>query len=316
MEKSLAIAVRLFFTIYQMTSNRILLFGASGRTGQVLRAAAEQAGYAVLAPAHAECPLEQAEAVSDLVLGSGAQLVVNCAAVSGLEACAEDPLQAHLINAVAPAAMALACRHTGARFVHLSTDYVLCGRRPGLKDEAAKCRPISCYGESKREGELQVLEALPAAVVARVSWVCGNPHKPSFMESTVERALAGQPLAAVADKVSLPTDAADIARAVLALGAGDYSGVVQVTSSGEPQSWWQCARLALQAAVEQGALPVAPPIEQQKLDEVPFFKEPRPRHTAMSNARLTQQLGIPMPSAEETVRRVVQRYLASKAGES
>ena len=55
--------------------------------------------------------------------------------------------------------------------------------------------------------------------------------------------------------------------------------------------------------------PVAPPIEQQKLDEVPFFKEPRPRHTAMSNARLTQQLGIPMPSAEETVRRVVLRYL-------
>jgi dTDP-4-dehydrorhamnose reductase len=132
------------------------------------------------------------------------------------------------------------------------------------------------------------------------------------MESTVQRALAGQPLAAVADKFSLPTDAADIARAVLALGGGAFSGVVQVTSSGEPLSWWQCAALALQAAVEQGALPVVPPIEQQRLDEVPFFKEPRPRHTAMSNARLTQQLGIPMPAAEEVVRRVVQRYLARK----
>lgn len=288
---------------------RILIFGASGRTGQVLQAAAVQAGYEVLAPAHADCPLEQAEQVSDLVLGCGAQLVVNCAAISGLEACADDPLQAHLVNAVAPAAMALACRHTGARFVHLSTDYVLCGRRPGVKDESARCRPINWYAESKREGELQVLEALPTAVVARVSWVCGNPQKPSFIESSVAKALAGQELAAVADKVSLPTDAADIARAALALGEGDYAGIIHVCSGGEPLSWWHCATLALQAAVEQGALPAAPAIAQQKLDEVPFFREPRPRYTGMSNARLTGQLGIAMPGAAETVAAVVRRYL-------
>lgn len=291
---------------------RILIFGASGRTGQVLQAAAVQAGYGVLAPAHADCPLEQADAVSELVLGSGAQLVVNCAAISGLEACADDPLQAHLVNAVAPAAMALACRHTGARFVHLSTDYVLCGRRPGVKDESARCRPINRYAESKREGELQVLETLPGAVVARVSWVCGNPQKPSFIETSVARALAGQKLAAVADKVSLPTDAADIARAALALGEGDYAGVVHVCSSGEPLSWWHCATLALQAAVEQGALPAVPAIAQQKLDEVPFFREPRPRFTGMSNARLTGQLGIAMPGAAETVAAVVRRYLEQR----
>ncbi len=295
-------------------SARILIFGGSGRTGQVLVESAEAAGYEVLAPAHAECPLENAGAVSDLVLGSGANMVVNCAAISGLEACAADPLHAHLVNAVAPAAMALACRHTGARFVHLSTDYVLCGRRPGLKDESTRCRPISWYGESKREGELQVLEALPEAVVARVSWVCGNPRKPSFIESMVARALAGQPLAAVADKVSMPTDAVDIARAALSLGAGEYSGVVHVTSRGEPLSWWQCATQALQIAVEQGSLPAVPPVEQQLLDQVPFFKETRPRHTAMSSERLTLQLGIPMPTAAETVAAVTRRYLASMAG--
>ena len=293
---------------------RLLIFGASGRTGQVLRSVAEQAGHEVLAPAHAECPLEQAELLSDLVLGSGAEMVVNCAAISGLEACAADPLQAHLVNAVAPATMALACRHTGARFVHLSTDYVLCGRKAGLKTEAARCRPISWYGESKREGELQVLEALPTAVVARVSWVCGNPAKPSFIEGTVAKALAGLPLAAVADKTSLPTDAADIARAVLAIGKGDFSGVVHVTSSGEPLTWWQCANLALQAAVEQGALPTPLPVEPQKLDEVPFFKELRPRHTAMENCLLTNQLGIPMPPAQEAISCVVRRYLDTASG--
>lgn len=288
---------------------KVLVFGASGRTGQVMQQLLEREQHEVLAPAHADCPLEQAETVSDLVLGSEAELVVNCAAISGLEACAADPLQAHLVNAVAPAAMALACRHTGARFVHLSTDYVLCGRRQGLKAETDKCRPVSWYGESKREGELQVLEALPTAVVARVSWVCGNPAKPSFVESTLARALAAQPLAAVADKYSLPTDAADIARAVLALAAGGYAGIIHLTSSGEPLSWWDCAMIALQKAVRCGALHSLPDMERQMLDKVPFFREPRPRHTAMNNARLTSELGIPMPGAADTVETVAERFL-------
>ena len=245
--------------------------------------------------------------MSEMVLGSGAELVVNCAAISGLEACGDDPLRAHLINAVAPAAMALACRHTGARFVHLSTDYVLDGRRDGLKDESAKCRPACVYAESKREGELQVQEAWAESIIARVSWICGNPAKPGFAESVVAKALAGYSLAAIADKTSLPTDAEDIARVVLALASAGAKGVFHVCSRGEPMSWWDCARVALDEAVQGGMLPSVPEVGPQKLDEVSFFREPRPRHTAMVSTRLAA-FGISMPTAEETIRRAVRRW--------
>lgn len=286
---------------------KILVFGGTGRTGQVVCRVAVESGAEVLAPAHAACPLEDAEAVSEMVLGSGAELVVNCAAISGLEACGDDPLCAHLINAVAPAAMALACRHTGARFVHLSTDYVLDGRRDGLKDESAKCRPACVYAESKREGELQVQEAWAESIIARVSWICGNPAKPGFAESVVAKALAGYPLAAIADKTSLPTDAEDIARVVLALASAGAKGVFHVCSRGEPMSWWDCARVALDEAVQGGMLPSVPEVGPQKLDEVSFFREPRPRHTAMVSTRLAA-FGISMPTAEETIRRAVRRW--------
>lgn len=292
---------------------RILVFGGSGRTGQVMCRVARETGAELLAPPHEECPLEDAQAVSDMVLGSGANLVVNCAAISGLEACADDPLRAHLINAVAPAAMALACRHTGARFVHLSTDYVLDGRRTGLKDESAKCRPGCVYAESKREGELQVQEAWEKSIIARVSWICGNPAKPGFPESIVTKALAAQPLSAIADKTSLPTDAEDIARAVLTLAADSRAGgIYHLCAQGEPMSWWDCATIAADEAVRLGALPAPPEIARQKLDEVPFFREPRPRHTAMSCKRLAQH-GITMPTAEESIRRAVRRLLRERS---
>lgn len=287
---------------------KMLVFGGSGRTGQVLVRVAQQMGWQVQAPAHAECELADARAVSDLVLASDAALVVNAAAISGLEACLDDPLKAHVVNAVAPAAMALACRHTGARFVHLSTDYVLDGRRAGKKMESAKCKPVSVYGESKREGELQVLDALPGALVARVSWICGNPLKPAFVEQLLMKALAGQALAAIADKQSMPTDAEDIARVVLALAASPERGVLHVCAGGEPLSWYDCAVLALQTAVESGYLAAVPQVAMQKRAEVPFFREERPAYTAMDNSKLLS-LGIPMPDAAETIRRVSLRFL-------
>ena len=73
-------------------------------------------------------------------------------------------------------------------------------------------------------------------------------------------------------------------------------------------SWWDCATLAADEAVRLGALSAPPEIARQKLDEVPFFRETRPRHTAMSCERLAQH-GITMPTAEESIRRAVRRLL-------
>lgn len=50
----------------------------------------------------------------------------------------------------------------------------------------------------------------PGHLVLRVPWLFG-PEKPPFIDQVIATALAGQPLAAVADKWSLPTCTADLA---------------------------------------------------------------------------------------------------------
>lgn len=278
--------------------------------GQELCQTAHTLGYELIIPTHGKCDLQHAERVSDYVLEHPAELVVNCAALARPETCLDDPLSAHRINAMAPAAMALACRHTGARFIHLSTDYVLDGRRPGKKTEQDKCKPINVYGESKREGELQVQEAYDDALILRISWVCGNPAKPSFIESTLARALAGEAISAIADKYSLPTHAQDVARVVLELASRTESGILHLTSSGEPMSWHNCAVKVLEYAVQLGALTHAPSVIPQKLSEATFYRDPRPVHTAMDNAALLS-LGIAIPTAQQTIRAAVERYLSA-----
>ena len=294
---------------------KILVFGAHGRVGEMLCRAARAAGHELITPTHAECDLEYPAAVGELVLRSEAELVVNRAAVSRVEECEDDALRAHLVNAMSPATMALACRHTGARFIHLSTDYVLDGRRPGLKSADARCKPVNTYGFSKMEAELQVREGNAEALILRVSWVCGNPRKPSFVENAVAQAVRGEKLVAAVDQDSMPTHAGDIARAILSPQLEGVSGVLQVTSSGEPMSRYSGTMVALEHARSVGALSQMPVVEPQKICDMGRFRAPRPAHTAMDNCDLLA-LGIPMPSARESICRAVDDYLSYTAGQT
>lgn len=123
---------------------RTLVFGADGRVGSRLAAYLEEHGLEVVKCGRGFCDLKDLSALKRVLLSSGATHVVNCAAVSGLEACLDDPETAHRVNAMAPEMMARICRLEGMRFIHLSTDYVLDGRRRGLKTEEGKCRPRKC----------------------------------------------------------------------------------------------------------------------------------------------------------------------------
>lgn len=288
---------------------KILIFGASGRVGEVLREGALAAGHELSTPSHTECDLEHPVTVGERVLRSKAELVVNCAAISRVDECEDNALRAHIVNAMSPAAMALACRHTGARFIHLSTDYVLDGRRPGLKPVDTRCKPVNFYGMSKAEAEFQVRENNTDALILRVSWVCGNPRKPSFVENALAQALRGEKLFAAADQDSLPTHAQDIARVILSPQLEGVSGVLQVTSCGEPMSRYSGAKMALEHACNVGILPEMPFVEAQRVCNISRFRAPRPAHTAMDNSELLR-LGIPMPGARESIYRAVDDYLS------
>lgn len=288
---------------------RTLIFGAGGRVGSRLAAHLREYGMEVAACGRETCDLKDLSALKRALLSSGATHVINCAAVSGLEACLDDPVTAHRVNVMAPELMARLCRLEGMRFIHLSTDYVLDGRRPGLKAEGDKCRPVNVYGESKLEAELRVREEMPEALVARVSWVFGNPARPSFPEMMLRKAMNGESLAAVADKYSLPTWVEDLCSWLRLLAyESDAAGVLHLCQSGEPVSWHGYAAAALKCAVRHGLLHALPLVAEQKLDEQAGFRDARPRHTAMSSERLGAVLNLPVRPYEEAIDLAVARY--------
>lgn len=171
------------------------------------------------------------------------QVVVNCAAHTKVDACETEVERAFAINGEGAGNAAAAAESAGARFIHVSTDYVFDGTSREPYREDAATAPLSVYGQSKLDGERRALE-YDRALVVRTSWLFG-PGGPNFVATLVGLMEAGKvPLRVVDDQVGCPTYTPFLAKALLDLAASrarlGANGVVHYRNR-EPVSWYAFA---------------------------------------------------------------------------
>ena len=97
------------------------------------------------------------------------QVIVNAAAISGHETCANDPGQARAVNVIATERIAQVAGDIGATMVHISTDAVFSGNTGGYR-ETDPVEPFSIYGETKVAGEEAVRSALEKHLIIRTNF--------------------------------------------------------------------------------------------------------------------------------------------------
>ena len=282
-------------------SMKIFITGASGRLGGALnRRYAPR--HEVLTPSRSVLDLAKPDEVAEIVRDLDFDLLINCAGMISPDECEGDPLGAMRVNAESPAVLAAECQRRGARMIQISTDYVFDGEGDSLLREAAPAVPLNAYGRSKLAGEQAVLAACSQVLVARVSWLFG-PDRPSFPDQMLARAIAGQEVAAIADKWSVPTSTDDIAIWLehLFIHRPAASGLLHVCNSGEA-TWHSYAETTLALAHEIGLIQDLPPVKPQRMEEFTGFLARRPRYTTMSNAALADLLGETPQSWETALR--------------
>ncbi|MEY2601486.1 MAG: dTDP-4-dehydrorhamnose reductase, partial [Verrucomicrobiota bacterium] len=188
---------------------RILILGAGGRLGAALTREYGKK-FDVTAFTHSQIDFANFDELAEIVSRIDFDLLINCAALTNVDLCEEQPDQAFRVNAGAPGLLAEICSRKKAKLIHFSTDYVFDGekRQPYTEEDAA--RPISTYGESKKDGEQNVFALQDRHLVVRVSWVFG-PDRASFVDAMIQRACENDHVDAIADKFSTPTYTSDIA---------------------------------------------------------------------------------------------------------
>jgi dTDP-4-dehydrorhamnose reductase len=229
---------------------KVLVTGARGQVGRaVIRAA--PASARLIAVTHGELAIGDASAVEKYVTVAKPDVIVNAAAYTAVDRAETEPDLARRANHYGPENLARVAAIIGARLVHLSTDFVFDGTdsKPYAPDDPAN--PLSVYGSTKRDGEVAVRAALPAAVVLRTAWVYDAAGR-NFLLTMLRLMRERGTVRVVADQFGSPTAAQSIAEAIWAILARPaVVGIHHWTDSGVA-SWYDFAVAIAEEAAAAG----------------------------------------------------------------
>ncbi|MEI8233143.1 MAG: dTDP-4-dehydrorhamnose reductase [Verrucomicrobiota bacterium] len=293
-----------------MSPLTLVLLGSGGRLGAALARGAAAHGARVLGFSHQDLDLACPEALDQALRPLSFDVLVNCAALTNVDFCQTHPDEAFAVNARAVRQIAEICDRKRARCIHISTDYVFDGTQRTPYAETDPARPLSVYGESKRQGEIELLDVNASFLAARVSWVFG-PDRPSFVDQILRRARETADLQAIGDKWSLPTFTRDLAEWIIPLlRERPLGGLLHLTQGGSACTWQEYGQYALDCAAAAGMPLKGRTVGFQALASMTAFLAPRPVYTVLDTASFTAQTGIVPRPWQEAIAEYVRDFVA------
>lgn len=231
----------------------------------------------------------------------GADIVVNCAAYTNVEAAEDNAEEAMSVNRDGVRNIATICAERDIKLIHISTDFVFGGdverTTPYLESDTPA--PINVYGRTKAEGEREAMKA-PEAIVLRTSWLYA-PWGKNFLNTILARAREGAELRVVDDQRGTPTSALGLAEAIVAIiesGAWrTMTGIYHYSDLGEC-TWYDFAReILLKANIKANITPC-------KSSDWPS-KAQRPHYSVLDKSRIATTNVVTLKTWQERLEEVI-----------
>lgn len=284
---------------------KLLVAGAGGMLGQDIARAGERAGHELVLLSHADLDIRDARSVAEALGSSEPEAILNCAAWTDVDGAETHREQAHAVNALGASNLARAAAEAGVALVHVSTDYVFPGDAP--LDEHGRPRPYvesdptgprTAYGQTKLEGEHEVLAASPQHTVVRTSWLFGTGGH-NFVETMLRLSGERDEVSVVIDQIGCPTWTGHLAPALIGLLERELRGLVHLAGGGVV-SWNDFAREIFRQAERDCRVEPATTAEMAR-------PAPRPAWSALASERADV---LPMPDWRDGLG----GYLAARDG--
>jgi dTDP-4-dehydrorhamnose reductase len=171
----------------------------------------------------------------------GIDVIINAVAYTAVDKAESELELANLVNGEYAGKLAQAAKSVGAKFMHISTDYVFDGSATSPYLTNAPTNPQSAYGSSKSLGENLVTDSGANYTIFRTAWLYGKYGR-CFPKVMFEKASKDQPLKVVDDQLGQPTWTRDLAQQVLAFAElADAPRIVHAVSSGKT-TWHEFAQ--------------------------------------------------------------------------
>lgn len=269
---------------------KYLIIGKHGQLTKEFQRLLSSKGEEYIALSHEEADVRDYVKLNRVFEAYKPSVVINCSAYNQVDKAESDYEEAMKVNALGPYNLALLCREYGSFLVHYSTDYVFDGsKREGLYTEADEPNPLNKYGLSKLLGERFAMQTVHNMLLLRVSWVFGEGTQ-NFIYKVLSWSKEREVLQVSVDEVSVPTWARRIALVSYEAIDKGLTGLYHLVSSGHASRYEWAKRVLELCHKENLVVPVS----------ADTFNLPakRPKFSAMSNERISAELGIMLPDWE------------------
>ncbi|QIE59913.1 dTDP-4-dehydrorhamnose reductase [Rasiella rasia] len=162
---------------------------------------------------------------------------INTAAYTNVERAESDKDITFAINAEGAKNLADVCRKHDTTLFQISTDYVFDGATTVPYVETDATNPINVYGASKLKGENYVREHCKKHYIIRTSWLYSQ-YGHNFLKTMIKHGKAGTRLTITTEQTGTPTNANDLARAIVTMVQDDNNGYGLYHFSNEGEATW------------------------------------------------------------------------------
>jgi dTDP-4-dehydrorhamnose reductase len=283
---------------------KVYITGADGNVGSHLLREMAARGHEAAGTDINDLDITNFVAVTSRIAAVQPDLVIHCAAMTNVDRCAEQPAEALRINALGTQNVAVACQQQGSALCYLSTNEVFDGERGTPYMEYDAPCPINPYGYSKWVGEQVVRELMPRHYVIRTSWLFAHTGR-NFLQTILNKALAGQPLSVVTNEIANPTYVVDLVPALAQLIETGRYGTYHLVNEGYASRYHFARRILDSYGLAD--YPITPIVAAQ----YPRPSRP-PVYSALDNF-IAAQMGIKLRPWQEAVAAFVEHERALAA---
>jgi len=237
---------------------KVTIIGKNGQLGSTLMGMVPE-GTVCSGHDLPEFDITDPQAVESVVSQEKPDVVINASAYTAVDLAEKEVDLAFDVNAAGPKNLAVCSKKIGSRLIHVSTDYVFDGTACSPYRPAATCRPLGVYGQSKRQGEVNILSTCEDFLIVRTSWLYSR-FGANFMLTMLDLMRTKDALDVVADQAGSPTSASTLGRAIwAAVGKQQLRGIYHWADAGIA-SWYDFAVAIQDEALARDLLKIAIPI--------------------------------------------------------
>ena len=259
----------------------------------------ERAGVSYIGTGH-EVDIQDPRELAAFARGKTLKWIVNCAAYTAVDTAEDEEALAFRRNAAGPENLARQAVSSGARLLHVSTDYVFSGDGTRPYQESDPIDPRCAYGRTKAAGEARVMAVAPDSVIVRTAWLYGE-YGPNFVRTMLRLMAEKESVGVVDDQRGDPTWTRDLAEAIKVLvripsvpgGVYHFAGEGDIT-------WYDFACEIHRLGREYGILARDCRIRPLHTEQYPT-KARRPVYSVLNKDKV-RGLGVRVPDWRESLR--------------